>query len=498
MRRILTISAPVALAVALLGACGVDTTQGTSKKPAVIKVGARGAESAPTANGAAGMVAADSKMAIWQPTTFVLADGLEAPIGPRRAWSFVPAGAVSEAQKAALEKAFGLSGSWTKAPADQGGYEYLGDPSKGESSITINSDAMQSWWYSQAWDSTMVTGCVEPAVVDPAVGDSATSAEANGSSGSESGSTSSTDAPDVTIAVEPRPAVDCTPKPPANVPTKAEAEAKAKALFEQLGLDPASYVLETYADDWGAYVTGWLVLDGMKTQLAVGVGFGAEGAITGASGFLAQPVQGDEYDLVSLAQAVDRMNNPGTGYWGGYYGGPMAMARGGMAVDAVAASDVAVSTDGSTEGSTAAEQTNSGSGTIVGEGVAPEPAPSDPGLTPEPMPAETMPTETMPPVEPIEVTLTGVTMGLAQLWDADGNIWMLPAYVFTDANGGQYPVYAIGDEYLDFSGAAGTTDTVAPGETTVVDGTETTAVATPATDAPGAAEGKEPESATQD
>lgn len=509
MRKILRITAPVALAVAVLGACGADTTQVSAKRPAVIRVGAGAVETA-AAGGVANAAAADSKMAVWRPTKFLLADGLQAPLGPRRAWTFPPAGAQpTEEQKALLAKVFGLSGEWQQASKDFGGYLSLGDSSKGEASVTVNPDAMQSWWYSAPWNTSPVTGCAEPGVAGVTVETGTATAAGTtetvvaGSDGSVAEDptptvvavTETTSAPDTPLPV------DCLPQPPKNVPSKAEAEAKAKQLFAQLGLDPAKYVLESYSDEWGAYVTGWLVLDDVKTQLAIGVGFGAEGVITGANGFFAEPVPADEYDLVSLEQAVERMNNPGNGYWGGYYGGVGIMARGGVdvavAVPANEAGDVVLVPDTANAANRAGclcgptpkpQQGATGAAGTATSGTATSDSgtSSDPGLTPE-----AVPTETVLPLEPVEVTLTGVTMGLQQLWDANGNVWLIPSYNFTDASGGQYSVYAIGDEFLDFSAINGTTDTL-PVDTVPVDGVETTAVATPATDAPAPVDPAEP------
>jgi hypothetical protein len=51
-------------------------------------------------------------------------------------------------------------------------------------------------------------------------------------------------------------------------------------------------------------------------------------------------------------------------------------------------------------------------------------------------------------LEPITVTLTDVELGLTMVWDADGVVWLLPAYTFSDADGGQYSVIAIDDSFI--------------------------------------------------
>ncbi len=438
LRKFFQVSVPVLAAVALLGACSADTSKVTTKAPAKIRVGARnGANDEKVAAASAPGMAADgvSDMRM-RPVKYVAAAGLAEPLGPLTAWYFpANAGPATDAQRAALAKAFGLSGTWTTLPKDQGGYDLLGDSSKGDASLTITNDALRSWWFSPSWSNNVApVSCVEPGI---AVGEPAPDDAADSSSIDESGADATTV---VTRDVKP-----CdVPQPPKNVPTKAEAESKAKALLVTLGLDAANYEFEAYADDWGSWVTAWLLVDGSKTQMAIGVGYGAEGALTGASGFLAEPVRGDQYELVGIPKAVERMNDTG-GYWSGYFGGgPVAMS----ARSAVA--DVVAVTPAETDAS-------AGSGSVEGS----ETVVSDPGLAPEPVPTDTMPVDPLPvdttpaapevPVEVLTITLTTVTVGLTQLWDADGNVWLLPSYLFTSDDGGQYSVYAVADEYLDFA-----------------------------------------------
>lgn len=438
LRKFFQVSVPVLAAVALLGACSADTSKVTTKAPAKIRVGARnGANDEKMATASAPGMAADGASDMrMRPVKYVAAAGLAEPLGAMVAWYFpANAGPATDAERAALAKAFALSGSWTTLPKDQGGYDLLGKYSEGEASLTISNDALRSWWFTPSSPNTVApVSCVEPGI---AVGEPAPDA-AGGSSIDEPN--------DIATTAVTRDVKACdVPQPPKNVPTKAEAESKAKALLVTLGLDAADYEFEAYGDEWGAWVTAWLLVDGSKTQTSIGVGYGAEGALTGAFGFLAEPVRGDPYDLVGIPKAVERMNETG-GYWSGYFGGgPVASSARSAAADAVAVT-------------TTETGASAGLGSVGSEGSGA--AVSDPGLAPEPVPAETMPVDPLPvdttpvapevPVEVLTITLTKVTVGLTQLWDADGNVWLLPSYLFTSDDGGQYSVYAVADDYLDF------------------------------------------------
>ena len=75
-----------------------------------------------------------------------------------------------------------------------------------------------------------------------------------------------------------------------------------------MGIAVDSYDFETYADEWSANVTGYLTLEGVRTTVAISAGFGAEGALTWANGFLAAPERGADYPRIGVAAAVERLN----------------------------------------------------------------------------------------------------------------------------------------------------------------------------------------------
>ena len=60
----------------------------------------------------------------------------------------------------------------------------------------------------------------------------------------------------------------------------------------------------------------YLVLDGIRTTMALSVGFGAEGALTWASGFLATPLRGADYPRIGIEAAVQRLNDQSSSWMG--------------------------------------------------------------------------------------------------------------------------------------------------------------------------------------
>jgi hypothetical protein len=245
--------------------------------------------------------------------------------------------------------------------------------------------------------------------------------------------------------------------------TKDQAISRTTELLGTLGLKAADFQVEATADQWGAYSTASLVLDGVRSPLSFYVNYGAEGVMTSAGGFLAQPVRGDAYDLVGIETAVKRMNDPSGRWWGGF-GGPM-MARDAVMPAAVGAPSSASDTAAAEAGPVATAVTvSSGGGSSAGStgsAVATPDTVVEPIPAPEPVPSESVPEEPTPiDTAPLTVTLTGVSAGYAELWATDGTIWLIPSYAFTSADGGQWVVYGIADQYLDFTSVDGSTGVV--------------------------------------
>jgi hypothetical protein len=432
-----------------LTACGSPSGSSSSAvvtvaagdQPAVLRlVGGGGGAAGGAVNAAADAMPTEvGKMMMPMNIEYVFSGEVPDLTAPAGSWYFPAGVAATPEQVAALAAALGLVGEARTLPADQGGGFMVGPDDYSGPTLYVGSDSMVSWWYSPgptAGVSAPFCGiAIDPVPVDAGVATN----DAAGATGDSTGDTTVVDTLPDTLPVDPAvsdpgivPEPCPEPQPPATVPTAAEAEAKARALFESLGIDLGSYQLETYADEWGANVNAYLVLDGMRTSLSMSVGFGAEGVVTWAGGYLATPLRGDDYPRVGVEAAVQRLNDQSS--WWMY---PMAMAKGGVAAA------VGVTSDGS-----------------VTEPAVAAPPPVDTGAPVEPMPVETITPDTLPPetitidpgtidTTPIVVTLTDPAPSLEMMWADDGTIWLLPGYTFQSADGGTYGVLAVPDEFLE-------------------------------------------------
>lgn len=385
----------------------VATAPTSVDSPAVIRVaGAAGSGNVSAATDA--MPTAGSKMMMPMDITYVFA--AEAPdfSAPAGAWSFPSGAAATPEQVAAIAAALGVQGEVRPVAPDLGGGFMVGPDDWSGPTLTVSADPTLGWWYNPGPSSVV-------SVPDCAIAVDTVSID--------------TVPADVPAATDPTKIAPCPePQPPADVPTAAAAEESARALFASLGIDLGRYELETYADEWGASVTAWLVLDGMRTPMATSIGFGAEGAVTWASGFLASPQRGDDYPRITVDEAIARLNDQADQWM---Y--PMATARGGVA---------------------------------MGASMSPD----------------TMPVDTMPAPEPVVVTFTAVKSSLEMIWSDDGTVWLLPGYAFTSSDGGTYSVIAVTDEYLQQ-----VQPDVLPIDTVVTSPGDTTVAVEPAPADPGAA-----------
>jgi hypothetical protein len=236
------------------------------------------------------------------------------------------------------------------------------------------------------------------------------------------------------------------------VPTADEAEALAAEVLEAVGLDPSSFEFETYADQWAASVTAWSRLDGVRSPVAWGFGFGENGALQWMNGTLATPIATGPYPLIDLDEALLRLAEQNLWFGGG-----------GVLMDDLRVTPAA--------GAPSESPVEAGA-------VPPEAAPAEPPASPETpadsiavdtvpvdtIPIDTVPADTVPidtiPVDTIPVdtvpdepttdvaTLVDVRADLWWAWDDDGSVWLLPAYAFTDTEGRVFTVPSVTDEFL--------------------------------------------------
>lgn len=308
----------------------------------------------------------------WGRTVFT-SSGLSEAGGSGRAWALDATGVVNEATVTAAAAALGvagtaqqLDGTWMVGPNDGTAASVSMYPD-GTGSLSYYDPAKDPWSCGVV---TMQEG-----------GDAATS-----------------------DLVEPG---GCEQRDLGPAPSAEDAASRLRDLLGALGVDAAGYELvsEDWSDAQWTYVTAYQVVDGQRSGLSWSATFTGAG-LHSLYGSLAPLVELGEYDVVSPAEAVERLGDPRFGAGGG----PIAWAQ-----DAVARSEMV------------------------------EPMP----VTPTVPPAVTPGSQLSWPVA--EVTIVSARLGVAVHTQADGAVVLAPTYELTSADGGVWSVIAVVDEALDMS-----------------------------------------------
>lgn len=403
MKKILVPALSV-FALFAMSSCGDDPD--ASGPPILVLSAANGggwSESAPAASDMAGV---DGKMMWAYQQNFTAAVDLPALDSDAPSYTLT-AGDASTDSLNALKAVFGVTKDFVAQDASQGGGYLAGNYDGITATLYVGSDAMRYWSYSPAWDQSSISS--RPCVYEQS---SATAVDPS----------SDVPAPVAELCAE--------PVAPENVPTSAEAEELFATTVSALGGNVDDLIIDSYADEWGASVNGYLKIDGVRSSLTWSIGYGANAAISWASGALADVQDGASYPRIGTAAAIERLNSQQNGMWGG------PMVRGGFAYDATAAIEPATSD--------------------VESVVTTEPATSD--VPTSDVVAETYPTLDAPPPEIQEVSIVGVEEELVTLYGADGSIYLVPGYTFIAAEdeygyAGRYTVSALPDEYMQVTDA---------------------------------------------
>jgi len=415
-------AAGVTAGVALVGggafAIGTAVAAGShSLKPAFSLTNSSSARGA-TANSAA-LAPNSSKMsgAMMMPywggghTVFSADPSLSSSASASTAYAFDAASVDPEKLANTLAKALGITdaatnnnGSWTAGPTDGSG-----------ANVSVNIDG------------TVSVNYYNPAVDPYSCPATASSAPAPAASGSSGGAPAT-----------PVPAPSCSSADSAPLGSTADAISAAKDIVTTMGLNPSDY--QWTADvptDVGASVinvTANQVVDGQLTGLSDSFTYAGGNKLSNFYGYAAPLTSLGSYNVVSPQDAVARLNDPA---FGAGFGGPRMFAAG-AGVNSVAPAGApmmksAVASVGSANSSSSVTASN-----------APVPSPT--------------PTPTLPPTPsagsafswPVtDVTIVKADLGLAQYYEPNGSVVLIPTYQLTGSDKSTWTVIAVDKSSLD-------------------------------------------------
>jgi hypothetical protein len=413
------IAAGVAAGVVLVGGTAYALGTSNAKTPTGVKAAFTLGSAVPAANNlgsAAGMSSRDAKLSPGampyyggSRTIFTAGGGLSDASGNATAWAFDASGVNQEALANALAKSFGISDTATMT----NGQWIAGNQDGTSANVTVGLDGQTSVYYydpqNDPFNCTYPPGVATPDAKPTAGSNSSSSGSAPGS-----------------VGTAPGPAPSCAPHNTAPLGSTADAIASAKDVVKTLGLDPADFQWDaTSPTDQGQpiiYVTASQVVNGQLTGLAEQFTFGGGNKLSNFYGFAAPVVSLGSYGVISEKDAVARLMDPA---FGSSYG-PIAYdtTRGGVAPMMKGA---AVASSGAASDAVTASN-------------APVPAPTVPA-TP------TAGGQFSWPVA--QVTIVKADLGIAQYYEPNGSIVLLPTYQLTGSDKSTWTVIAIDKSALD-------------------------------------------------
>ena len=333
----------------VLAACGTGSESVSGPRVIVAGNAALASRDSATAEGGASDMPARAFGVTYEPDDGVL-DQFDAadPGQTYPSWEFVSPGEPrAQLQRILDSLGSGLKGRVTAEPGNPGGY---GAVTQDGPSFTSYGNELSRWWYYSAGG--MGSTKVNSQICLP--------------DGSYCGG------PNTTV-------------PPArNLLTVESATGLAALMLEEMGVDGSTLRMAGTKDAWGTSVNAVFVLDGADTPMVWNFTFGENGALTGAGGPVFTVRKGDRYPVISVSDAVKRLN---TRFGFGWY----------------ASSSVS-----------------------RGEAI---PSPVDPSTD-------------------ITVTLRSVRISTMAYWSGTGQLLMLPAYVFGTNNFGNVEVLAVPDRFI--------------------------------------------------
>lgn len=360
-------------------------------------------------------------------TILVPAQGLSDTSGSAPGYRFDASKVDRAALAATLADRFGVAGTVEKVSWDGGVDEWHVGPNDGSApTVVVSGDQLASWWYSNPnvnpWmcekvlegggipspmDNT-VTDSVAPVPVATA---SAVDPVAPDTPGAVAGSTGG--------SAEPVPSTCPSVTPP---PSDSQAKDIVSGLLTSIGVDTSTLDWDINHDDYTSSVIAWQLLNGSRTTQSWSVTLAGKGEVMWAGGFAAGLETLPDYPIVGAKTAALRSNETKWSTLGPVQiGGDQVIPLGAAtAMDSLAGSGAAAG-GGAAESGTGAAKSSANSGT----------APS------------------------LEVTINSVEvtdakLGVTQVWQPDGSLLLVPAWVYTGSDGSTWSMVAVADDYVSF------------------------------------------------
>lgn len=208
---------------------------------------------------------------------------------------------------------------------------------------------------------------------------------------------------------------------PELLPTKSQAMAKAVEVFNATGLQVTAEDIRIDASEWGVNASASMKIGGQPTNVEWYLGWSSTGELSYAGGHSVSAEAMGAYDTISAVSAVDRLSD---WRWSGspssaYYQSIQRPSSGGAvpyerANDLVTTDSTDVISEGDSEPGSEGDSEPGSGVSVSGDDLIP---------LPEPEP------------ETITLTVVEAESALLSVWDASGDVWIVPGWILTNDEG---------------------------------------------------------------
>ena len=192
---------------------------------------------------------------------------------------------------------------------------------------------------------------------------------------------------------------------PELLPSKSDAVASALKIFEATGLKVKASQVNFTSNEWGAYATAAMQVDGESTSIEWSVSWASNGQLASASGHSVRLVDQGEFGTISARDAVSRVS------------------------------------DWRYSGSIAGELYSKYAPTNGTPAIAYD-APIEPN---QPVGSDEVTPTTMPTPQVVKIEINKAVEAMMTIWDSAGGTWIVPGFIMLGDQNWLAPVFSLQD-----------------------------------------------------
>ena len=205
---------------------------------------------------------------------------------------------------------------------------------------------------------------------------------------------------------------------PELLPSKSEAIAQALKIFEATGLKTNAADVSFTSNEWGAYATSAMQVDGQATSIEWSASWSPNGQLASVSGHSVKLLDQGEFNTISAKDAVSRVSD-----W--RYSGSIASVLYSKYAPVIDMPAIAYG-----------EPVAASSEPVTAESSEPSTGGKDVATS-------------MPAPQVVKIEITKSVKAMMAIWDSAGGTWIVPGYIMIGEQNWLAPVFSLQDGVVE-------------------------------------------------